>query len=166
MKALPRITETEWEVMRVVWARHPVTANAIIEQLVAQDATWHPKTARTLLARLVQKKALDYEPRGRTYVYEPRVSEAECVAAASESFLERVFGGSLKPMLAYFVEQRRVTKADLRELAKLLENGHSTTQSSLGVRRLVGALGRRDSSRRAGRPVAQRESGDKSPHSK
>jgi BlaI family penicillinase repressor len=125
MKPLPRITETEWEIMRVVWARHPVTANEIIEQLLTEDTTWHPKTARTLLARLVQKKALDYEPQGRTYVYQPRVSQTECVAAASESFLERVFGGSLKPMLAHFVEQRRLTKADLRDLENLLEQGRN-----------------------------------------
>jgi len=135
MKALPRITETEWEIMRVVWARHPLTANEIVEQLMAGDATWHPKTARTLLARLVRKKAVDYEPQGRTYAYEPRVSEAECVAAASESFLERVFGGSLKPMLAHFVEQRRLTKQDLRELEQLLENGRRSPRSVASGRR-------------------------------
>ena len=107
--------------MRVVWARHPIMASEIIEQLAANDPTWHPKTARALLNRLVQKKVLDYEPRGRVYVYKPLFSEQECVAAASESFLERVFGGSLKPMLAFFVEQRRITKKDLRELNDLLE---------------------------------------------
>ena len=121
MKTPPKITETEWEIMRVVWARHPIAASAIIEQLSATDPTWHPKTTRALLNRLVLKKVLDYEQRGRAYVYEPLFSEQECVAAASESFLERVFGGSLKPMLAFFVEHRRITKKDLRELNDLLE---------------------------------------------
>jgi BlaI family transcriptional regulator, penicillinase repressor len=121
MKSVPRISETEWEVMRVVWAKHPIPANEIVQRLAEQDATWHPKTVRTLLARLVRKGALVYEAQGRTYVYEPRVREAECLAAASESFLERVFGGSLKPMLAHFVEQRRLTKQDLKELSDLLE---------------------------------------------
>ena len=107
--------------MRVIWDRHPITATAIVKALVAADPTWHPKTARAFLNRLVQKKALDYEPQGRVYVYEPLVSEQECVAAASESFLTRVFGGSLRPMLAYFVEQRRITKKDLEELHDLLE---------------------------------------------
>ena len=116
MKAVPNISETEWEIMRVVWDRHPITANEIIAELVRQDASWHPKTARTLLSRLVQKGALDYEPRGRLYVYEPRVREVECVAAASESFLERVFGGSFTPMLAHFVQHRKLTRQELREL--------------------------------------------------
>src|SRR5215471_21622612 len=106
MKDVPRISETEWELMRVVWGNHPVTGNEIIEALTALDPSWHPKTVRTLLARLVRKKALDYKANGRSYVYSPRVSEQECVATASESFLERVFGGSLRPMLAHFVERR------------------------------------------------------------
>lgn len=121
MKTDPRISETEWEIMRVVWAKHPVTATGIIAKLIEQDATWHPKTARTLLARLVRKKVLDCELQGRAYVYEPRVTERECVGVASESFLERVFGGSLMPMLAHFVEARRLTKKDLEELRGLLE---------------------------------------------
>ena len=121
MKTPPNITETEWEIMRVVWARHPVTASEIIVQLSVTDPTWHPKTTRALLNRLVQKGVLDYEHHGRAYVYEPLFTEQECMAAASESFLGRVFGGSLRPMLAFFVEQRRITKQDLEELNDLLE---------------------------------------------
>lgn len=121
MKATPRISDTEWEIMRVIWAHHPITAADVLARLTATDPTWHPKTTRTLLARLVEKKALDYEERGRVYVYVPRVTEKECVAAASGSFLERVFGGSLRPMLAHFVEQRRLTREDLDELRALLD---------------------------------------------
>ena len=73
----PKISDTEWEVMRVIWTRHPITAAEVIEQLLAHDASWHPKTARTLLARLVRKKVLDYQSAGRSYVYEPRVMEAD-----------------------------------------------------------------------------------------
>lgn len=121
MKGTPKITDTEWEVMRIVWARHPCTAAEIIGQLMSQDSTWHPKTVRTLLARLVQKKALGYEAQGRRYVYEPLVSERECLAAASESFLARFFGGSLRPMLAHFVERRKLTQEHLADLERLLE---------------------------------------------
>lgn len=120
MKVIPKISDTEWEIMRVVWMRHPMTANEIIDQLIAADPSWHPKTARTLLARLVQKKALGYEERGRTYAYSPLVNERECLATASESFLDRFFGGSLKPMLAHFVGQRRLTKKEVEELRSLL----------------------------------------------
>ena len=120
MKLVPKISETEWEIMRIAWMRHPITANEILNQLLAADPSWHPKTARTLLARLVRKKALGYEARGRAYVYSPLVTEQECLATASESFLERFFGGSLKPMLAHFVGQQRLTKKEMEELRTLL----------------------------------------------
>ena len=117
----PRISETEWEVMRVIWGRHPITAAEVVAALIKEDPTWHPKTLRTLLGRLVRKQALDYEPQGRAYVYAPRVTETECVAAASESFLERVFGGALQPMLAHFVRHRKLTRKEVQELKRLLE---------------------------------------------
>lgn len=121
MKSVPRISDTEWEIMRIIWAKHPLAASEVIGQLAAADPGWHPKTARTLLARLVQKKALGYEARGRTYVYSPLVGEQECVATASDSFLERVFGGSLEPMLVHFVNRQRLAKNELSELRRLLE---------------------------------------------
>lgn len=128
MKLVPRISDTEWEIMRILWLKHPLTANEIIEELAVTDSGWHPKTARTLLARLVQKGALGYKADGRTYVYSPLVSEADCVTTASESFLDRVFGGSLKPMLLHFVERQKLTRKDLVELEKLLdENPPSAT---------------------------------------
>jgi BlaI family penicillinase repressor len=117
----PKITETEWEIMQVIWRHHPITASEIIQTLSGHDVSWHPKTTRTLLARLVKKKALQYELFGRVHVYKPAVTERECVALASESFLDRVFGGSLKPMLAHFAEQKKLTQKDLKELAELLE---------------------------------------------
>jgi BlaI family transcriptional regulator, penicillinase repressor len=116
MKPRPKITDTEWEIMRIIWQRHPISAADILAQLTAEDPTWHPKTARTLLNRLVQKKALSYEAEGRTYYYTPLVSEKESVADESESFLDRVFRGSLTPLIAHFVEQRRLKPEDLAEL--------------------------------------------------
>lgn len=121
MKHAPRISETEWEIMRIVWQHPPITAAQIIERLVQQDPTWHPKTVRTLLGRLVRKKALGYEPIGRQYVYRARVAQKDCVAAASESFLERVFGGSLQPMLAHFVKRRRLSAQEISELKQILD---------------------------------------------
>ena len=53
MPALPRISETEWEIMKVVWDRHPIPAADIIERLTQADSSWHPVTAKTLLNRLV-----------------------------------------------------------------------------------------------------------------
>ena len=121
MNKVPRISETEWEIMKVVWANAPCSAAEVIETLAGADASWHPKTIKTFLTRLVNKRALSFRKEGRAYLYSPEVTEQQCVDAASESFLQRVFGGSLKPMLAHFVEHKKLSSAEIRELKQLLE---------------------------------------------
>jgi BlaI family penicillinase repressor len=120
MKTPPRISGAEWEVMKAIWRHHPCTADEIIAQLVKSDPVWHPKTIRTFLNRLVKKGALGFEKDGRAYLYRPLVSESDCINAASESFLARVFGGSLKPMLAHFVEQKKLSAKEIRDLREIL----------------------------------------------
>lgn len=122
MKQIPRISESEWELMKVLWRQAPLSSQQIMDELGSlqgQDQ-WHPNTVKTLLARLVKKGALRYITRGRAYLYEPQISERECVGDASRSFLERVFGGSLQPLLAHFVENEELTSQEIEELKKLL----------------------------------------------
>ena len=125
MKTVPRMSETEWEVMRVVWAKAPCTAGEVIAALVNSDPSWHPKTIKTFLNRLTGKKALGFQKEGRAYLYRPLVTEDECVSVASETFLERVFGGALKPMLAHFVERRKLSAEEIRELKRVLKQKES-----------------------------------------
>lgn len=120
MPKVPQISEAEWEVMRVLWARAPRTANEVCDAL-ADSTTWSPRTIKTLLNRLVNKGALKYKPQGRAYNYLPAVSESACVRAASRSFLKRVFGGALTPMLAHFLEEERLSADEIAELRSMLD---------------------------------------------
>jgi BlaI family penicillinase repressor len=112
----------EWEIMKVVWTEAPCTASQIIDALQPLGHDWHPKTVKAFLNRLVRKKALGFRKEGRAYLYKPLVSEETCVDAISESFLNRVFQGSLRPMLAHFVERKKLSAQEIRELRALLEN--------------------------------------------
>ena len=116
----PRIAETEWEIMRAVWAGHPCTASDVIARIGETHRDWHPNTIKTLLARLVHKGALGYRQEGRAYRYSPRVTEEECQAAATESFVDRVFGGAFEPMLVHFVKRRKLSAAQVKQLKRLL----------------------------------------------
>ncbi|HUC85022.1 MAG TPA: BlaI/MecI/CopY family transcriptional regulator [Candidatus Acidoferrales bacterium] len=122
MRQLPRISETEWEIMKIVWSRGPCSAGQIIAALQQADASWHPRTAKAFLNRLVKKKALGFTKEGRAYVYRPLLRRQACVEAASDSFLERVFGGALLPMLAHFVQREDLSPDEVRELRRLLKN--------------------------------------------
>ena len=120
MKKVPRISDTEWEVMRIVWGQAPCSAGVIIETLMRGDPSWHPRTVKAFLNRLVRKRALGFSKEGRAYLYRPLVREEDCVDAASDSFLGRVFGGSMKPMLAHFVERKKLTREEISEFRRLL----------------------------------------------
>lgn len=119
-ESIPAVSEAEWEVMRVLWAKAPQTTNQVVEALTPLKS-WKPKTIHTLLRRLVEKKALEAEKQGREFSYTPRVSEAECQTAETRSFLGRFFAGGVVPFLAAFVEQEKLTAAEVAELKRILE---------------------------------------------
>ncbi|MGH7942732.1 MAG: BlaI/MecI/CopY family transcriptional regulator [Limisphaerales bacterium] len=121
MNKVPRISETEWEVMKVLWGQSPLLAGQVIGALKEGDSSWHEQTIKTLLNRLIKKRALGYRKEGRAYWYYPLASEAECVRAVSQSFLQRVFGGSLQPLLAHFVESHSLSSKEIDELTRLLK---------------------------------------------
>lgn len=115
----PQISDAEWEVMQVLWESAPRTASEVIEAL-SEPMQWHPKTIKTLLARLVKKGVLRYREEGNRYLYRPAFEREVYVAEESKSFVERVFGGATAPMLVHFVEQADLTEDDLDELRAIL----------------------------------------------
>lgn len=120
MKKLPRISESEWLVMRVLWSNGALTANEIVKELTGQTK-WKPKTIKTLITRLMKKEAIEFKKEGRKYRYYAAVSEAKCVGAQRRSFVRRVYGGTMKPMLAAFLEDADLSAEDISELKKILE---------------------------------------------
>jgi BlaI family penicillinase repressor len=119
MKAPPRISDAEWEVMKVVWKNSPCLAQDIIQTL-STSSKWSPATIKTLLNRLISKGALRFEKNGKSYIYSPAYTEEECRNVEADSFLHRVFDGAMSPMIAHFVQSRRLTTKELDSLEKLL----------------------------------------------
>ena len=121
MEKLPKISESEWEVMKVIWSEHPITSGEVVKSL--EDSTsWKPRTIKTLLNRLVDKGAVGREGKGKDYYYFPLIEKAVLVKAESQSFLKRVFGGSLKPMIATMVETEDLSQEDIEEIKRLFED--------------------------------------------
>lgn len=117
---LPKISESEQLVMKAIWADNPVTANKIVETL-SEETHWKPKTIKTLINRLLKKEAIGFKKSGKEYHYYPLIEEAVFVKEESRSFLKRVFGGAMKPMLATMVENEDLSPEDIEELRQLLD---------------------------------------------
>lgn len=125
MTDIPKISEAEWEVMKIIWANSSCTANEVVEALEG-STDWKPKTIKTLINRLVQKGVISYkldDQDKKTYHYSAVVLESECVKAESHSFLKRVFNGSLNAMLMNFLSQNEteLSKEQIDELKRILD---------------------------------------------
>ncbi|KUO77948.1 MAG: BlaI/MecI/CopY family transcriptional regulator [Desulfitobacteriaceae bacterium] len=134
MPQLPQISDAEWQVMKAIWTQTPCTANQVVEYL-SNITDWQPKTIKTLINRLLKKKALGFQidPQDKkTYHYYPLFSEQDCVRAESQSFLQRVFGGSPHIMLANFIEECELSPEDIAGLKQILEEKEKekTTQKT------------------------------------
>ena len=119
MPATPKISDSEWLIMDALWRRHPATAVEIANELNPRTQ-WQDQTVRTMLRRLIDKKAVKYRADGKTYYYEPAVTREQCVRVESRSFLERVFGGSAKPLLIHMMQDADLSQEDIAELKRLL----------------------------------------------
>ena len=119
MSALPQISETEFEVMKVVWKFAPINTNEITERLL-KTTTWSAKTIQTLIKRLVTKGALAYEKQGRIFVYTPLVKENEYINQQSNSFLDRFYDRDISAMLSTYLENNQLSETELQHLRSIL----------------------------------------------
>lgn len=121
MKHSIRITEAEWQVMKAIWKQAPCSAQTVIDT-IAKPNQWSVATIKTLLGRLVRKGALSYEKQGKAFVYSAAISESECRGTEAESFLERIFDGSFSPLLAHFVQAKKLDESELAELESIIRS--------------------------------------------
>jgi BlaI family transcriptional regulator, penicillinase repressor len=112
------VSNSEWTLMKAIWTEGPCPASQIIERLNHAGLTWKPKTVKSFLSRLLKKQAIYFEKRGRAYHYAALVSQEECVAAATEQFLERVYDGSLERLIARLLTIRKRAGKHGRELRR------------------------------------------------
>lgn len=115
-----QISEAESVVMQVLWKRQPQTAEEI--HAAVGDRDWQVATVKTLLNRLLKKGAVVADRDGRRYLYAPVLTREAWLQGESESLLDRLFGGRVAPLVAHFSERRRLSKKDVAELRKLLED--------------------------------------------
>ncbi len=105
--------------MQVLWTQAPLPVSAIVKQLGVRKG-WRSSTTRTLLRRLVQKGAVGVQEDQRPALYRPRLQQEDCARSASQSLLERFFGGKPVEMLVQLVEDTPLSADDIKRLKRLL----------------------------------------------
>jgi BlaI family transcriptional regulator, penicillinase repressor len=119
VKAVLSISDAESRVLAVLWRDGPSTSERVIAALAHEN--WEISTIKTLLARLVRKRAIRAKKDGRRYLYSAVLTREQWITSESEGLLSRLFGGRLAPLVRHFSAHRRLSKADIAELRRLIE---------------------------------------------
>ena len=119
-KRIPKIADSEWRVMRVLWERGPQTANDVVQAL-SGEVEWKPRTIKTLISRLVKKGAVKVTDEGFRYRYEAAVEESASIRSETKIFLRRVYKGAMTPVLAAFLEDAELSPREIDELQEILD---------------------------------------------
>lgn len=120
MEHIPTVSEAESVVMAVLWRSSPLTTEDVVTALKSQQ-DWQEPTIKTLLNRLLKKGAISAQRDGRRYLYSPVLQREQWLSSESKGLLDRLFGGRVAPFVAHFSKQRKLTKKDLGELKRLIE---------------------------------------------
>ncbi len=116
-----KISEAESVLLQLLWSHSPLTAAELAEQ-VPSDRNWQLATVKTLLARLVAKRAIRAEPDGRRFIYHPVVEREALAVEQAGRLVDRMFGGRISPLVAQLAEQRVLSRDDLDDLEALIRN--------------------------------------------
>ncbi len=110
----------QFRIMQVLWDRGRANAREITEALNASEPVAH-STVQTLLRQLEAKGAVGHEAHERTFVFFPKLKEDRVKKTATRELLDRVFGGNVGSMVAHLLKQERLSRAEVDELRRLIE---------------------------------------------
>jgi predicted transcriptional regulator len=115
------VTPAESRIMEALWARSPLTADEVVAA-VAEPQGWGEATVKTLINRLLKRKAIKSERIDGRVRYVPVLSRAAYVQAESQGLLDRLFEGRLTPLVAHFAEHRALKPDEIKRLRRLLDD--------------------------------------------
>lgn len=116
-----RISGAESQIMEALWRRGPLTPEGIVAE-VGEAHGWAPGTVKTLITRLLRKKAIEGRREAEGYLYRPLLSRTDYVQSESQSLVDRLFDGEVAPLVAHFAEHRALTPKDIQVLKKLISD--------------------------------------------
>jgi predicted transcriptional regulator len=116
---MSKISGAESHIMAALWDQGPLTAEEIV-QTVGPAQTWGEATVKTLINRLLKKKAIASERSGGRALYRPIVSREDYVTGESQGLLDRLFGGEIAPLVAHYARHRALSAEELARLKSLI----------------------------------------------
>ena len=117
---VPKPTDAELAILRVLWERGPSTVRQVHEQL-ARDRQAAYTTALKLLQIMTEKGLVERDERERTHIYRAKLSEDQTQRQLVRDLLDRAFGGSASKLVMQALATRRASADELREIRKVID---------------------------------------------
>jgi len=114
------LTEVEWEIMKVVWAKEPCAAGTVQETL-AEGRSRAYSTVKTTMDRMVEKGFLKIEKIRNLQLFKSRISEVDARRGEFRRMLKRAFDGALTPMMQFLIEHEGLSKEEASQLRMLVD---------------------------------------------
>ena len=119
--ALPRPTDAELAILRVLWQRGPSTVRQVHDTLLRERPTAYT-TALKLLQIMTEKGLVRRDESDRTHIYHARLSEEQTQRQLVRDLLDRAFGGSASKLVMQALAARRASAEELGEIRRLIES--------------------------------------------
>ena len=117
-----KLSDSEIYIMQIIWKYGKVTSFDILDE-IKNDDTISENGIRTLLGRMVRKGAIRItEKKGKTYIYEALINKDDFLRKEGNNFLENIYQGAINSMLLNFVKENKLTKKDVHELLKRIDD--------------------------------------------
>jgi predicted transcriptional regulator len=116
MSPLKKLPDTEFEIMKVVWAnKPPITTNTVMEQL-GKERGWKAPTVISLMLRLVKKGFLRTEKNGKERAYFPLVAKEEYLKFETGNFMKLYHENSFLSLVNTLYDGKRLSDRDIKDL--------------------------------------------------
>ncbi len=116
-----QLTKAELHLMNILWDK----GNATVQQI--QDLLEEPKpaytTTLTVMQILTKKGIVDFDRVGKAYVYKPVLSREDYIGGFMNDACDNVFGGSMKSFFSFFAKSEKISREELAEILKEMDNG-------------------------------------------
>lgn len=124
---MKELSEAEWHVLESLWADSPKVGSQIVADMKARKG-WSRSTTLTMLRRMTEKGLISCDDSGKMRTYTPLVYREEAAKKETESFLNRVYQGSVSMLLNSFVEKRNLTSDEIKELKEILDQAEERNE--------------------------------------
>ncbi len=121
------LTNAEWNVMECLWQSQPRTVMQLVAEL-RDTVGWAKSTTITMLTRMEAKGLITCDPNQKPKYYSSGIHREDAVREETQSFVERVFRGSVGLMMSNIVENRKLTREELDELYAILQKAEQDAE--------------------------------------